>query len=95
MEVLGANAGLHMMLRLRDVPLADEPELIANAERAGVRVYSPAQFYSAPRSRPEAELVVGYASLSLAQIRRGVTRLAGVLHGVTRQSRGRRQSVRR
>jgi GntR family transcriptional regulator/MocR family aminotransferase len=94
-EVLGANAGLHVMLRLRDVPLAQESELIADAERAGVRVYTPARFYCAPRDRPEAELVLGYAPLSLAQIRRGVARLAGVLNGVTRQNRGRRRSLRR
>jgi GntR family transcriptional regulator/MocR family aminotransferase len=90
-EVLGANAGLHVMLRLRDVPLAQEPELIADAERAGVRVYSPVRFYSAPRDRPEAELLLGYASLSLTQIRRGVARLAGVLNGVPRRGRGRRR----
>jgi GntR family transcriptional regulator/MocR family aminotransferase len=94
-EVLGANAGLHVMLRLRDVPLGREPELIADAERAGVRVYSPARFYHAPRSRPEAELILGYASLSLAQIRRGIARLAGVLKGATGRSRGRRRSRRR
>ena len=94
-EVLGANAGLHVMLRLRDVPLAHEPELIADAERAGVRVYSPVRFYSAPRERSEAELILGYAGLSLAQIRRGIARLAGVLNGIPKQSRGRRRSLRR
>jgi GntR family transcriptional regulator/MocR family aminotransferase len=93
-EVLGANAGLHVMLRLRDVPLADEAELIADAERSGVRVYSPVRFYSGPRTRPEAELILGYASLSLAQIRRGIARLAGVLTGATGKKRGRRPSPR-
>lgn len=78
-EVLGANAGLHVMLRLRDVPLAREAELIAAAERAGVRVYSPRLFYQAPRQRPEAELILGYASLTLEQIRSGIERLTGVL----------------
>ena len=48
------------------------------AERAGVRVYSPGLFYHAPRDRPEAELLLGYGSLSLPQIRRGIARLAGV-----------------
>lgn len=93
-EVLGANAGLHVMLRLRDVPLADEAELIAEAERAGVRVYTPARFYSAARDRPEAELLLGYASLSLTQIKRGIARLAGVLKGATVE-RGQRRSLRR
>lgn len=94
-EVLGANAGLHVMLRLRDVPLARELEVIADAERAGVRVYSPALFYSAPRERPEAELLLGYASLSLPQIRRGIARLADVLHGASGQKAARRRSLRR
>ena len=93
-EVLGANAGLHVMLRLRDVPLGSESELIAAAERAGVRVYSPAVFYRDARQRPEAELLLGYASLSLAQIRRGIVRLADVLAELTGRGRGRR-SVRR
>lgn len=94
-EVLGANAGLHVMLRLRNVPLADESELIADAERAGVRVYSPVRFYAAPRDRPEAELLLGYASLSLGQIRRGVARLADVLSGGAKQRRGRRREAAR
>lgn len=78
-EVLGANAGLHVMLRLPDVPLAREFELIAAAEAAGVRVYSPVLFYRAPRQRPEAELVLGYASLTPEQIRSGIERFARVL----------------
>ncbi len=89
-EVLGANAGLHVMLRLRDVPLDREAELIAAAERAGVRVYSPMRFYLGPRQRPEAELVLGYASLSPAQIRSGVERLARVLGEFARPRRTRR-----
>lgn len=89
-QVLGANAGLHVMLRLRDVPLDREAELIAVAERAGVRVYSPVRFYQAPRQRPEAELVLGYASLTPEQIRGGIARLAGVLEDFRRPRRGRR-----
>lgn len=92
-EVLGANAGLHVMLRLRNVPLANESELIADAERAGVRVYSPGLFYTAPRSHPEAELLLGYASLSLGQIRRGIARLAGVVKAVTGQRPKRRRAT--
>lgn len=93
-EVLGANAGLHVMLRLRDVPIAREPELVAAAESAGVRVYSPALFYPAPRERPEAELLLGYAALSRSQIRRGIARLADVLHDFTGRDRGDRRKDR-
>jgi GntR family transcriptional regulator / MocR family aminotransferase len=89
-EVLGANAGLHVMLRLHDVPLAREAELIASAERAGVRVYSPVRFYLAPRQRPEAELILGYASLSPADIRSGVERLARALSDFAPPRRARR-----
>ena len=93
-EVLGANAGLHVMLRLRDVPLEREAELIAAAERAGVRVYSPVLFHQAPRHRPEAELVLGYASLDLDQIRSGITRLARVLREFERPVRAPRRKPR-
>ena len=91
-EVLGANAGLHVMLRLRDVPLEREAELIAAAERAGVRVYSPVLFHQAPRHRPEAELVLGYASLDLDQIRSGITRLSRVLREFERPVRAPRRT---
>jgi GntR family transcriptional regulator/MocR family aminotransferase len=78
-EVLGGNAGLHVMLRFRDVAVAAESDVIARAERAGVRVYSVLPFYQDPTRRRAAELLLGYASLSLEQIRRGVARLARVL----------------
>jgi len=91
-EVLGANAGLHVMLRLRDVPLEREAELIASAERAGVRVYSPALFYQAPRHRAEAELVLGYGSLGPDQIREGIGRLARVLRALERPIRAQRRT---
>jgi DNA-binding transcriptional MocR family regulator len=67
------------MLRLRDVPLERGAELIARAERAAVRVYSPALFYAAPRHRSEAELVLGYGAFGPDQIRSGIARLSRVL----------------
>lgn len=91
-EVLGANAGLHVMLRFRNVPLEREGELIAAAERAGVRVYSPALFYQAPRQRPEAELVLGYGSLRPDQIREGIGLLARVLRALDRPIRAPRRT---
>lgn len=91
-EVLGANAGLHVMLRLRNVPLEREGELIAAAERAGVRVYSPVLFHQAPRQRPEAELVLGYASLRPDQIREGIGLLARVLRAFERPARAPRRT---
>jgi GntR family transcriptional regulator/MocR family aminotransferase len=94
-QVLGANAGLHVMLRLRDVPLERESELITSAECAGVRVYSPVLFYQAPRHRPEAELVLGYGSLGPDQIREGIERLSRVLREFERPHRAPRKTRRR
>jgi GntR family transcriptional regulator / MocR family aminotransferase len=78
-DVLGANAGVHVMLGLRGVPVAHEPRIVARAAAAGVGVYSPAPFFLAPERRREAALLLGYASLSPEQIRRGVARLAAVI----------------
>jgi GntR family transcriptional regulator / MocR family aminotransferase len=78
-EVLGANAGLHVMVRLRGVAPAREAAIVSRAAAAGVGVYSPASFYLAPERRPEAALLLGYAGLTPEQIRHGIARLARVL----------------
>jgi GntR family transcriptional regulator/MocR family aminotransferase len=79
-EILGANAGVHVMLRLRGIAAARETAIVAHAAAAGVGVYSPAIFFHAPRRRREAALLLGYASLSPEQIRRGIARLASAVH---------------
>jgi DNA-binding transcriptional MocR family regulator len=91
--VLGAKAGLNLWVRLPGVPLGRDSGLIAAGHGGGVRVYSPLLFYRAPRQRPEAELVLGYASLSPEQIRSGIERFARVLGDFVparRSGRGRR-----
>jgi GntR family transcriptional regulator/MocR family aminotransferase len=56
----------------------DVGAIIARAARVGVGVYPIAPYYTrAPR---RAGLLFGYASLSEAEIRAGIRRLADVLH---------------
>ena len=50
-EVSGANAGLHMVAWLRDVPAAQLDEVIARAADLGVGVYSVAPYYADPPRR--------------------------------------------
>jgi GntR family transcriptional regulator/MocR family aminotransferase len=73
-EVLGADAGVHVLLRFRDVPAARTAEWIARAAKVGVKVGPVAHYYVNP---PECcELLLGYAGLSERQIAAGVRLLA-------------------
>ena len=73
-EVCGADAGLHVVLWLRDVRRERLAGVIERAAAAGVGVYPAAPYYLRPP--PRAGLLLGYASLSEAEIRRGIERLA-------------------
>lgn len=77
-QVLGAAAGLHVVLRLPTWRAADEPALVALARRHGVNVYPGAPLWSRPpgkATRREALLVLGYASLAVEQIDQGTALL--------------------
>lgn len=79
-EVVGANAGLHVMLRLPAVPMRRVRELRHRAAELGVGVYSAAPFYLDPPTG--GEVLLGYASLTEAEIREGVRRLAQAMKGL-------------
>lgn len=85
-EVLGADAGLHVMLRFPRIPLRAEARIIARAAEVGVGVYSPSSFFLRPRRGGPASLLLGYASLSPEAIRRGAARLASIVSGVSRSA---------
>ncbi len=74
-EILGENAGMHLMVRLR-TKLNDE-EVVKHAAQAGVGVVSARIYYLG--QVPANEFVLGYAGLSERQIREGVRRLAKAL----------------
>jgi GntR family transcriptional regulator/MocR family aminotransferase len=78
-QVLGAAAGLHVVVRVPGICLSDGPGLVAAAARRGVGIYLLAPLFAPaqPRAaRHGAGLVLGYASLSIAQIDEGVRRLS-------------------
>ncbi len=84
-EIDGANAGIHMVVWLRDVAAACLEDLIARAADRDVGLYSVAPYYAEP---PEtAGLLLGYAGLTEQEIRDGI-RLLGTVIG---RRRGRRR----
>ena len=76
-EVVGANAGLHVVLRLPGRPAREEEAIRRRAARLGVGVYPVSPFQRRPAR--QAALLLGYASLDEAGIREGVARLARAL----------------
>src|SRR5262245_35435260 len=76
-EIAGENTGVHLVVWLNDVRLRDLPAVIARAREAGVGLYSVAPFFTSPPRR--AGLLFGYASLSEADIRAAVRRMAEIL----------------
>ena len=76
-EIMGANAGVHLVVWLRDVPPRGLGRVIAGAADAGVGVYPVAPYYIEPPRR--AGLILGYASLTEREIRTGIGRLAAVV----------------
>lgn len=79
-QVIGAAAGLHLVLRLPGLRQRDEAALVAAARAAGVGVYPVAPMLASPGApgAPAAGLMLGYASLDVAQIERGVRLLGKV-----------------
>ncbi|MGH7786566.1 MAG: PLP-dependent aminotransferase family protein, partial [Candidatus Binatia bacterium] len=73
-EVQAADAGIHILLRLRDMPARRLRAGVARAEQLGVRVYRAATCYLDPPA--DAGLLLGYAGLAEPQIRAGIRQLA-------------------
>jgi GntR family transcriptional regulator/MocR family aminotransferase len=73
-EIAGENTGVHLVVWLNDVKPREVEAVIARARQAGVGLYSVAPFHVSPPAR--AGLLFGYASLSEADIRAGIRRMA-------------------
>jgi GntR family transcriptional regulator/MocR family aminotransferase len=71
-EILGENAGMHLMVRLRT--LFDDQEVMQRAEGVGVGLVSARLYYLG--QAPADEFVLGYSGLSERRIQEGVRRLA-------------------
>jgi GntR family transcriptional regulator/MocR family aminotransferase len=76
-EVVGANAGVHLLVWLSDVAPRALPRVVEAARREGVGVYPIAPYYFRPPRR--AGLILGYAALDERRIREGIARLARVV----------------
>ena len=73
-EVSGANAGLHMVVWLRDISPAQLGAVMTRAADLGVGVYSVAPYYAEPPRA--AGLLLGYAGLTEREIGEGIQLLA-------------------
>lgn len=78
-RIEGAAAGLHVVLWLDGIPWADEAAVVANARRHGVGVYPLSPLFAVTPTTGVAGLILGYASLTCAQIEEGVCRLAAAI----------------
>ena len=74
-EIVGENAGMHLMIRLQTG--LSEDEVVRRSVQAGVGMVG-AQFYYLDES-PSGQFVLGYAGLSERRIQEGVRRLAKAL----------------
>jgi GntR family transcriptional regulator/MocR family aminotransferase len=84
-RVVGAAAGLHVVLWLPFLQQLDEPALVAAARDRGVGVYPVSPLFARQHSRKAprpAGLILGYASLTVDQIQRGMRILAEVMAGL-------------
>jgi GntR family transcriptional regulator/MocR family aminotransferase len=79
-QISGINAGLHLVLWLRDLPASRSRELRMRAARAGVGVYPVAPFYLNPPK--QVGLLLGYASMPEKQIAEGIRRFASVVNSL-------------
>jgi GntR family transcriptional regulator/MocR family aminotransferase len=70
-EVLGATAGMHVLVRFPAIPAGRTAVLIERAARAGVGVYSAAPYYGA-KAHACCELMLGYGALTQAEIATGI-----------------------
>lgn len=75
-EVLGLNAGLHMIVRMLDGSSSDE--LIRRAEEAGVRIYSVKEYFADADSAPDNLFLIGFGKVADAEIRKGLDRLYSI-----------------
>ncbi len=74
--ILGENAGMHLMIKLRS--RLDDEEVVERARGCGVGIVSAQIYYLSGASR--GEFVLGYAALSERRIQEGIRRLAGILN---------------
>ncbi len=81
-QVTGTEAGIHVLVKLLRVDAERTQRVVAQAAAKGVGVYPATLYYAEPPH--QAELLIGYASLTPEQIRIGIQRLADVITKLSR-----------
>jgi len=76
-NIMGENAGMHLMIQL-NLPLNDT-EVISKAHQAGIGLTSAAPYYM--KNSHQGQFIIGYAELNDFQIKQGIHQLAQVLIG--------------
>jgi GntR family transcriptional regulator / MocR family aminotransferase len=72
-QVIGAEAGLHVLLEPNNH--MSEEELIESAEKEGVKVYPVSIYYENPTENQSSKVLLGFAGLSENEIYEGITLL--------------------
>ncbi len=85
-QVHGADAGLHVLLRLPELRMRDVRALREACRTRGVGVYPAAPFYARPPR--QAEVLLGYGALGEDAIREGIKRLRRALDSVASEKGG-------
>jgi len=80
-QISGSNAGIHVVVWFSDVPADLTASIVTAARAEGVGVNPVAPYYLNPPA--VAGFLVGYASLSEAEIREGIGRLARVIETIS------------
>jgi len=70
-EIIGANAGLHLLLKVKNGMA--EQELISSAEDYGIKVYNLSSYYiNESNNKIESTVLIGFSTLTIEEIREGV-----------------------
>lgn len=70
-EIIGENAGLHLMLRVQGG--LTENELVTRAEKVGIKLYGLSEYYLAPgEAIPNNVVVIGYSNYDNSEIAKAV-----------------------
>ncbi|MBX9795216.1 MAG: PLP-dependent aminotransferase family protein [Burkholderiaceae bacterium] len=81
-QVAGDAAGLHVVLWLPAIAQRDEAAVVTAARERGVGVYPLSPLFAGPELRKRslrAGLILGYASLTVEQIQKGIASLAAAI----------------
>ncbi|USG64963.1 PLP-dependent aminotransferase family protein [Brevibacillus ruminantium] len=79
-ELIGENAGFHLVLRVKHPQ--GECELTRRAKQAGIKLSSMAYTWMTPRDeKAQAEFILGFAGIDLDKIEPGIKKLAEVWWG--------------